>query len=71
MSDFNAKEMIKSLDLAKKQASNLINSLLTPEIMAQLTPEQMQQVKAVKKDMKDLERKDLTSKNQVFKNIKL
>jgi hypothetical protein len=71
MSDFNAKEMIKSLDLAKKQASNLINSLLTPEIMAQLTPEQMQQVKSVKKDMKDLERKDLTSKNEVFKNIKL
>ena len=54
MDNLDGKAMIKSLKDMQKQASNLINSVITPEIMEQMTPEQLTQVKGLRKDLNDL-----------------
>lgn len=69
MSNFNADEMMKSLNVMRKQASNLINSTLTPDLMSKLTAEQLAQVKSVQKDMRELNRKGLTKDSNVFKQF--
>ena len=54
MDNLDGKAMIKSLKDMQKQAGNLINSVITPEIMEQMTPEQLTQVKVLRKDLNDL-----------------
>jgi CHAD domain-containing protein len=54
MDNLDGKAMIKSLKDMQKQAGNLINSVITPEIMEQMTPEQLTQVKGLRKDLNDL-----------------
>ena len=69
MSKLDAKEMLKGFNIIKRQINNLMTQTLTPEIMASLNDEQLEQVKGIKKDLKSLDRKGLNKDSEIFKKF--
>lgn len=69
MDNLDGKQAVKALETIQRQAGSLINSILTPEVMDKLTPEQKEQVQQVRKDMNTLGKKGLTTDNDIFKQF--
>ena len=69
MDKLNAKELLKGFDMIQKQINNLMKQTLTPEVMAKLTPDQLAQVKGMRKKLKSLGKKDLNKNSEIFKNL--
>ena len=65
MDKLDGKAMIKSLKEMQKQAENLINTVITPEVTEQMTPEQLEQVKGLRKELHDL-----SKNNELLKKFK-
>ena len=65
MDKLDGKAMIKSLKDMQKQAENLISTVITPEVMEQMTPEQLEQVKGLRKELNDL-----SKNNELLKKFK-
>lgn len=70
MDNLNSKEMLKGLSLMKKGAMNLMNKTLTADVMKQLTPEQMEEVKQMKKSLKSLDKSGLNINSPIFNQFK-
>jgi hypothetical protein len=70
MDNLNSKQMVKALNLMKKEAYNLMNSAITPDMMGKLTETQKEQVKQMKKDLKSLDKKGLNVNSSIFDKLK-
>ena len=71
MDNINAKEMMRGLNLVKKQANNIMNQTFNSDFMSKLTEEQKAEVKALKKNFKTLSKSDLSLDSEIFKKFKI
>jgi len=71
MDNINAKEMMRGLNLVKKQANNIMNQTFNSDFMSKLTEEQKAEVKALRKNFKALSKSDLSLDSEIFKKFKV
>lgn len=70
MDNQSAKELLKGLDIVKKQANNIINNSFNADIMKHATIEQREQIHALKKQMSEINKADLNMDSPIFKQFK-
>ena len=70
MNNIDGKELLKGLEIMKRQSKNLMDNTLTSDIMRILTPEQLAQVTKAKRDLKALDKRGLNSNSGIFKTLK-
>jgi len=70
MNNIDGKELLKGLEIMKRQAKNLMDNTLTSDIMRILTPEQLAQVTKAKRDLKALDKRGLNANSGIFKTLK-
>lgn len=66
----NIDKLTKSLKTMNREVENIINKSFSPEAMRGATPEQMEQIRKVKKDYKNLSKSGLDINNKIFNQFK-
>lgn len=70
MSKLNAKAMVRGLETMKREANKIMSTVLTPELLAKATPEQLVQLEGLKTQLKGLNKSGLDINSPIFNQFK-